>query len=80
MSIAGSQRSVSLSTIRGSRAYQLVSAWTSRNESPGPACRQHTISGRPVYDDGSGPSTSTRTCSTHCVAANRVRRKSRTTS
>ena len=35
-SITGSQARVSLSTTRGSRAYQCISAWTSMNESPGP--------------------------------------------
>ena len=46
-STAGSQSSVSLSTMRGSRSYQLTSACISVNESPGPACRQKTSSGAP---------------------------------
>ena len=33
--------------MRGSRAYQLMRACASRNESPGPACRDSTSSGRP---------------------------------
>ena len=44
---AGSQASVSLSTTRGSRPYQCISAYISVNESPGPACRQNTSSGSP---------------------------------
>jgi hypothetical protein len=36
----GSQARVSLSTTRGSRLYQCISAWMSVNVSPGPACRQ----------------------------------------
>ena len=54
--MAGSHASVSLSTTRGSRSYQCISAWMSTNESPGPACRQATRIGRPGWASGAGPS------------------------
>ena len=69
-SMAGSHCNVSLSTILGSRAYQFSSACTTRNESPGPACRLRMSSGRPSYVVGGGPSTATRTCSTRRVSQN----------
>ena len=62
--MAGSHCSVSFITMRGSRAYQLISACTTRNESPGPACRDRMSNGFPSYDVGGGPSTATRTCRT----------------
>ena len=51
-SIAGSQARVSLSTTRGSRWYQCISAWISVNESPGPACRHATRIGTPGWASG----------------------------
>ena len=44
-SIAGSQARVSLSTTRGSRPYQCISAYITVNESPGPACRSRPAAG-----------------------------------
>ena len=54
--MAGSQARVSLSTTRGSRPYQCISAYISVNESAGPACRQHTSSGSPGNASGARPS------------------------
>ena len=54
--IIGSHAIVSLSTTRGSRPYQCISAWISVNESPGPAWRQQTRSGLPGWASGDGPS------------------------
>ena len=42
----------------GSRSNQCSSAYISVNESPGPACRQHTMSGSPGNASGVGPSVS----------------------
>ena len=47
-SMNGSHCNVSLSTIRGRLPAQESSSWTSRKESPGPACRLSTSSGNSV--------------------------------
>jgi hypothetical protein len=71
MSTAGSHCSVALSTIRGSRSNQLTSPWMSTNESPGPACRLTTTSGRPgIPVSGSVPTTSMVRCSDHLASQN----------
>ena len=73
-SIAGSHCRDSLSTMRGSRSYQLMSAWASRNESPGPACRHSTSSGRSRgAESGSVPSMRTVSRSTHRACRYRKR-------
>ena len=74
-SIAGSHCRLSLSTIRGSRSNQLTSAWIRMNESPGPACRQSTSSGRPGSAvSGSVPTTSMLSRSVHRACQNSTRR------
>jgi len=72
--MAGSQARVSLSTTLGSRPYQCIRAYIKMNESPGPACLQHTSSGSPGCASGAGPRVTIFSRSTLCASRKKIRR------
>ena len=78
--MAGSHARVSLSTTRGSRPYQCISAYISVNESAGPACRQHTRSGSPGNASGVAPSVTILSRATRLASRKKTSRYSATMS